>query len=331
MLIYTFHTKSSSNLDISRERTATEGGLDREDYKTRNISIMKIKSLAIIAVSTVLLLAGISVTGANPIAVHTAATNDVTTLAAPPRRPQPQPTRVPPAPQLQSIRIQCGVGQVNNVDPIVMPGMAGMSHYHQFFGNRSTDENTTTASLRANRPSTCRNRADFSAYWAPQLWQGSTAIVPTSITILYAKTVTSAVVAHPAGLVLIAGNSKAVEAQDLSVVSWYCGNNVQNATATPQACNDNQDLVGLIRFPECWNGKDLDSADHKSHVTYAVNGVCATGTVALPQIQMHIHYPAQPNVSTLAMSSGSIYSLHADFMNGWNQRGFEGQVAQRLR
>jgi hypothetical protein len=232
---------------------------------------------------------------------------------------------------VQAIRIQCDVGHVDNVDPIVMPGMAGMSHYHQFFGNRSTDENTTTASLLANRPSTCRNRADFSAYWAPQLWQGSTAIAPTSITILYAKTVTSAVVAHPAGMALIAGNAKATTAQDLSVVSWYCGNNVQNATATPQACTSNQDLVGLIRFPECWNGKDLDSTDHKSHVTYAVNGVCATGTVALPQIQMHIHYPAQTDVSTLAMSSGSIYSLHADFMNGWNQRGFERQVAQRLR
>ena len=151
------------------------------------------------------------------------------------------------------------------------------------------------------------------------------------MTVLYAKTVTSAVVAHPAGMVLIAGNAKATTAQDLSVVSWYCGNNVQNAAATPPVCTGNQDLVGLIRFPECWNGKDLDSADHKSHVTYAVNGVCATGTVALPQIQMHIHYPAQSDVSTLAMSSGSIYSLHADFMNGWNQRGFERQVAQRLR
>ena len=232
---------------------------------------------------------------------------------------------------VQAIRIQCDVGHVDNVDPIVMPGMAGMSHYHQFFGNRSTDENTTTASLLANRPSTCRNRADFSAYWAPQLWQGSTAIAPTSITILYAKTVTSAVVAHPAGMALIAGNAKATTAQDLSVVSWYCGNNVQNGSATPPVCTGNQDLVGLIRFPECWNGKDLDSTDHKSHVTYAVNGVCAAGTVALPQIQMHIHYPAQTDVSTLAMSSGSIYSLHADFMNGWNQRGFERQVAQRLR
>ena len=232
---------------------------------------------------------------------------------------------------LQAIRINCDIGQVNNVDPIVMPGMPAMSHFHQFFGNRSTNENTTTASLLANRTSTCRNRADFSAYWAPQLWQGSTAIAPKSITVLYAKTVTSAVVAHPAGMALIAGNAKATTAQDLSIVSWYCGNNVQNAAATPPVCTGNQDLVGLIRFPECWNGKDLDSTDHKSHVTYAVNGVCAAGTVALPQLQMHIHYPAQTDVSTLAMSSGSIYSLHADFMNGWNQRGFERQVAQRLR
>jgi hypothetical protein len=85
-------------------------------------------------------------------------------------------------------------------------------------------------------------------------------------------------------------------------------------------------LVGLIRFPECWNGKDLDSTNHKDHVTYAVNGVCAAGTSRLAQIQMHIHYPAQADVSTLAMSSGSIYSLHADFMNGWNQRGFERQM-----
>jgi hypothetical protein len=30
MLIYTFHTKSLSNLDISRERIVAEGGLDRE-------------------------------------------------------------------------------------------------------------------------------------------------------------------------------------------------------------------------------------------------------------------------------------------------------------
>ncbi|MCX6016807.1 MAG: hypothetical protein NT020_14625, partial [Chloroflexales bacterium] len=87
---------------------------------------MKIKSLAIIAVSTVLLLAGISVAAANPIAVHTAA-NTAAAVPPPPRGPQPpQPTRIPPAASIQAIRVECGVGQINNVDPIVMPGMPAM-------------------------------------------------------------------------------------------------------------------------------------------------------------------------------------------------------------
>ena len=33
-------------------------------------------------------------------------------------------------------------------DPIVMPGMADMSHSHDFFGNETTDANSTLASLQ---------------------------------------------------------------------------------------------------------------------------------------------------------------------------------------
>jgi hypothetical protein len=95
-------------------------------------------------------------------------------------------------------------------------------------------------------------------------------------------------------------------------------------------CARTADLVADVRFPECWNGKDLDSADHKSHVTYAVNGVCAAGTVALPRIDMLVRYPAQANVAELAMSSGSIYSMHADFFNAWDPAAF-GQLVGRIR
>jgi hypothetical protein len=136
---------------------------------------------------------------------------------------------------VQAIRIQCDVGQVNNVDPIVMPGMAGVAITISSLAIARPMKTPPRLRCSANRPDTCRNRADFSAIWAPQLWQGSTAIAPKSMTVLYAKTVTSAVIAHPAGMVLIAGNAKATERQDLSVVSWYCGNNVQNAAATPQS------------------------------------------------------------------------------------------------
>ncbi len=68
----------------------------------------------------------------------------------------------------------------------------------------------------------------------------------------------------------------------------------------------------------------------KSHVTYAVNRVCAVGTVALPRIDMLVRYPAQANVAELALASGSIYSMHADFFNAWDPAAF-AQLVDRIR
>lgn len=227
-----------------------------------------------------------------------------------------------------SFRVECATGQVAAVDPIVMPGHAGMSHFHQFFGNLALDENSTAASLRAIPATSCRNRSDSSGYWVPTLINDGTMVRPTGVDIIYRKSVNAPIVAHPAGLMLIAGSSKATTAQATSIVSWSCtGSNAPGSTA-PSACRNRQQLVATIRFPECWDGKNLDSADHKSHVSYASNGACAAGTVALPQIEMRVIYPRIANVSTLSLSSGSIYSMHADFFNGWDQRRFAGMVGR---
>ena len=227
-----------------------------------------------------------------------------------------------------SFRVECATGQVAAVDPIVMPGHAGMSHFHQFFGNRALDENSTAASLRAEPATSCRNRSDSSGYWVPTLINDGTMVRPTGVEIIYRKSVNAPIVAHPAGLMLIAGSSKATTAQATSIVSWSCtGSNAPGSTA-PSACRNRQQLVATIRFPECWDGKNLDSADHKSHVSYASNGVCAAGTVALPQIEMRVIYPRQATVSTLSLASGSIFSMHADFFNGWDQRRFASMVGR---
>jgi len=227
-----------------------------------------------------------------------------------------------------SFRIECATGQVAAVDPIVMPGHAGMSHFHQFFGNRALDENSTAASLRAIPATSCRNRSDSSGYWVPTLINNGTMVRPTGVEIIYRKSVSAPVVAHPAGLMLIAGSSKASTAQATSIVSWSCTGSNSPGSAAPSACRNRQQLVATIRFPECWDGKNLDSADHKSHVSYASNGVCAAGTVALPQIEMRVIYPRQATVSTLSLASGSIFSMHADFFNGWDQRRFAGMVGR---
>ena len=227
-----------------------------------------------------------------------------------------------------SFRVECATGQVAAVDPIVMPGHAGMSHFHQFFGNLALDENSTAESLRAEPATSCRNRSDSSGYWVPTLINDGTMVSPTGVDIIYRKSVTASIVAHPAGLMLIAGSSKATDAQATSIVSWSCTGSNAPGTAAPTVCRARQRLVATVRFPECWDGTNLDSADHKSHVSYASNGVCAAGTVALPQIEMRISYPRQATVRTLSLASGSIYSMHADFFNGWDQGRFERQVAR---
>jgi hypothetical protein len=276
-----------------------------------------------IAVTGVLIAIGsITTVSALPIPPKPTATRTLPPATPQPTQAGPQTTRIPAPAAVPNFPVNCASGQVNNVDPIVMPGMAAMSHYHQFFGNRSTNENSTFTSLRANRATTCAPATDASAYWVPQLWRGSVAINPKNVTIVYSKSVTNRLVPHPGGLMLIAGNSKATAAQDLNVVSWYCSNAPRDVASTPPLCARTADLIADIRFPECWNGKDLDSADHKSHVTYAVNRVCAPGTVALPRIDMLVRYPAQANVAELAMSSGSIYSMHADFFNAWDPAAF---------
>ncbi len=46
-----------------------------------------------------------------------------------------------------------------------------------------------------------------------------------------------------------------------------------------------------IRFPTCWNGKDLDSADHQSHVSYPEKGTFETSG-ACPSTHPHQAAPA---------------------------------------
>jgi hypothetical protein len=58
--------------------------------------------------------------------------------------------------------VSCGFSHSNSSDPIVVPGHAGMSHLHEFFGNTTTNENSTGASLLTGS-TTCDDRRDRSA------------------------------------------------------------------------------------------------------------------------------------------------------------------------
>lgn len=210
-------------------------------------------------------------------------------------------------------------------DPIVAPGTFGASHLHDFFGNRSTSAASTYASLQAAQTA-CRRTLDTAAYWTPSLYQNGAQVSPTGVNAYYrpAGKDPATIQPHPAGLKIIAGDSKAMTPQDMRIASWGCqGIANPNPSPAPPLCPTGLKL--RIQFPDCWDGRNLDSVDHKSHMAYSIRlrgaayRTCpATHPVPVPALVLNVRYPITTNAG-LVLSSGGIYSGHADFFNAWNQ------------
>jgi hypothetical protein len=225
--------------------------------------------------------------------------------------------------------VECGYSHSSNDDPIVHPGHVGLSHRHDFFGNTSTGAGSTYETLLA-ADTTCEQRLDTASYWAPALLDGTgEPVVPRGSFAYYRAGLgvdPDAVVAYPAGLMMVAGDSTATEPQPTSVVAWSCSAGGGRA-ATPPACDDGVDLRLLVTFPDCWDGEHLDSDDHRSHVSYSSGGRCDDAhPVSIPQLQFTIDYPPVDDESALSLASGPIESAHADFWNAWDQDKLEREV-----
>jgi hypothetical protein len=223
--------------------------------------------------------------------------------------------------------VTCDFSHRAKDDPIVFPGKKGAAHSHDFFANRSTSANSTYESLRAARTK-CNRNEDTAAYWLPTLYQDGRALTPDSAKIYYASQVDQeSVKAFPRNLRMIAGDSKATNPQPTSVMSWACqGTTIDHRREPPRSCPEGSRLVVSLRFPNCWDGQHLDSADHKSHMTHSNKKPCpSTHPIRTPRIVMDVRYPTSKG-TRLTFSSGSRYTGHADFINAWRQKELEALV-----
>jgi hypothetical protein len=133
--------------------------------------------------------------------------------------------------------------------------------------------------------------------------------------------------AWPAGLRVIAGDAHAQGGQSDFIVWWDCDGAALDRLPTAPTCpTSSRGLEVTARFPDCWDGVNLDSADHKSHMSYSTSdgsGIfrCdAAHPVALPYLSMIVRWDGQyPAGESVTLSSGAAFTFHADFMNGWNQ------------
>jgi len=204
-------------------------------------------------------------------------------------------------------------------DPIVFPGQPGASHDHSFVGNRSTNAFSTFGSL-VSASTTCQRAADTAAYWVPTLYQGTNAVAPVGATIYYRRGTFREVRTFPNGLRMIAGDAKATAPQDKRVTFWSCGieGGVEPSSTVPTCPDVRGSFVRLhVRFPNCWDGRQTDSPDHKSHLAYAFRGRCpSTHPVAVPAIELIYRYPTLGGAD-FSLSSGGQLTGHADFFNAW--------------
>ena len=235
----------------------------------------------------------------------------------------PDPSRFPGG---RYFVIGCGFSHTNNDDPIALPGKAGASHNHTFIGNRSVDAATTPGALLGGS-SSCGDVGDASAYWVPTLFAGGRALRPLVGVGYYVRRTFEPVRAFPPGLKMIAGNARARRPQPLSVVGWACGGfSAEPSSAVVPSCPPDRALHLRATFPGCWNGRDLDSADHQRHLAYPTGGRCPRShPVALPSLVLIFLYPSTESVRPIQASGR--FGTHADFINGWDQETLEALVA----
>eukprot|EP01088_Endostelium_zonatum_P014628 TRINITY_DN328_c0_g1_i1.p1 TRINITY_DN328_c0_g1~~TRINITY_DN328_c0_g1_i1.p1 ORF type:complete len:553 (-),score=90.91 TRINITY_DN328_c0_g1_i1:36-1694(-) len=246
------------------------------------------------------------------------------------------------------------------IDPIVNPG-AISGHSHRVYGGQNFGPGSTTINatqqynyLTRSQCTSCSNSKDLSNYWIPDLYYqyptGTFQLVPNAgLTVYYlsrggtGNQSQPVMTAFPEGLRMLAGSPYRRSFTNGSVadkaISYNCLTSQKpgpqgepNNFPTDRWVCDNG-LRAQIWFPMCWDGVNLDSADHKSHMSYPIQapdgGDCpATHPVRIPGIFFEILFDVNPSkwphgqgTNPFVWSCGDPtgYGLHGDFLNGWDR------------
>ncbi|KAL9714496.1 hypothetical protein Ac2012v2_002811 [Leucoagaricus gongylophorus] len=240
------------------------------------------------------------------------------------------------------------------LDPVVSPGKVS-SHVHSVLGGSNFRFNTSTEALRQSECTSIPIPEDKSNYWFPQLyfqWANSSftslnggaviSLVPLLSYYLF-NDKPGTTTAFPDDFRMLSGdptlrtydpNSYAQQA-----VTFLCldfdGVSTRHNELPAASCPSG--IRAQINFPSCWDGKNLDSPDHKSHVSFLSggpdSGTCSDPKypVTLPRIFIEVYWasndfeqmkheakdPSQPLVFAHGDPTG--YGYHADFINGWDK------------
>jgi hypothetical protein len=302
---------------------------------------------------------------ASPAPTPTGAKPSASTSAKPPPVPPQQPTpkggwipvdkaawqkqvaayqarKIDPVPggvaTIAEFRADCTYSHRLADDPIVLPGLAGASHMHSFFGNKAVDADTTAGDLTKFTATTCKPVLDHSSYWVPTLYDAATRkpVEPTGFRVYYRsiRNNSTGMMPIPTGLRMIAGDAKKKVATPRGAHGqFYCAfYGPGDLDGVARSSNGNWPICDpksyatlhyMLQYPDCWDGKNLDSPDHKKHVAYGTDKGCpADHPVRIPSLTFDIAYGVKGTAQGYYLSSDptgkTASSMHGDAFLMWD-------------
>ncbi|MET7982013.1 MULTISPECIES: DUF1996 domain-containing protein [unclassified Streptomyces] len=230
-----------------------------------------------------------------------------------------QPNVQNPQPQADASRGEfvssCGVnanGLFNSDNVIVAPGVTnGAHHFHDYIGNQSNNAFASDDDL-AKADTSCQDKGDKSTYYWPvvRLQNGKQErdagapgggtegnagqiVTPKQVTLTFVGSPRGKVTAMPRLLRIITGDAKAfVNGNANANASWSCtGFEDRQLKDKYPLCPQGSDVVRTFKFQSCWDGANIDSANHRTHVAFAdAQGNCPGNFKAIPQLVQRIVY-----------------------------------------
>ncbi|WP_432036098.1 DUF1996 domain-containing protein [Streptomyces cucumeris] len=264
-------------------------------------------------------------------------------------RPNVRPVAKGRAASKGAFRTRCGVnkaGRFNSDNVIVAPGVSnGAHHTHDYVGAIGVDAFTDDRSLAASR-TTCTN-GDRSTYYWPVLRdrdgvQGSDAdkqgggaegntgkiLTPARVSLQFIGNPNAKVTAMPRFLRIITGDAKANANGGANANARFTCTGFENKVELRDKypiCPKGSNLMRVAKFQNCWDGKNTDSANHRSHVAFADDrGACPAGFRPIPQLVQRVTYKGLAGSTAFAIDSfpESMHKPvtdHGDFINAMSK------------
>ncbi|MGV9965169.1 DUF1996 domain-containing protein [Streptomyces olivaceus] len=226
----------------------------------------------------------------------------------------------------------CGVNEnnlFNSDNLIVAPGVDnGAHHTHDYVGNQNNNAFSSDDDL-AGADTSCQNQGDKSTYYWPvlRLQDGTQEFDANDLgggaegnvgkilkaaeaEIKFVGNQQSDVVAMPKFLRIITGDAKAFTNGVANANSSFSCTGFEDRQVTDKyvLCPEGSQVVRTSNFQSCWDGQNIDSANHRDHVAFVQgDGSCANGFQAIPQLQVRLVY----DVPAPTVENGQVQNPYA--------------------